>query len=765
MTRVPGANLNGLMLPPSNRHGRFGGTRLAVSRGVGGRRKIRDRVTPKVRTPNRVMRHTAEGQLLASIEELRQIIRILVQRDEAFVSDIDMLESKIVSLLLSGADLKRENERLVQEGLTAITNLSELKRNIAQIQREFEDLQKENRLLESTVKGRDAVLAQVRSLITKAGSQKNSTFQELSSLLFTCGDQQRTSAQNRQQRHLDAIIEQSDSSQESLEASVGATLKVNDPDDIEEKNRCPLQRRETAGRRRHCEENIPGKPGSAAHEDPLPRLRSMRSDAKKRKQMPTLVTSTTITVTRGSEDSSSLKPENQKPDPVISTPFDVPAKRTEFTPILRPSTPSASISRDPSTVGGILSHSRKSRPLNLQEPDSPITLRHYRRSRALLREKGESLVPASDPFASIPGPIVVGSPSTTSPVCNPPELPFAFSGTKDGYARTNEEKCRRQGGLSSSSTASPVDLFPQTLPRSTFTKFENAGERRFAPIQCEVCRATFHPKCIDENSQCPGPCARLRDAHKNPLVAHCPTRPPYVPALIEACVQELEKRGLRQHHLYRTTRPDKVVQEMVQNFTLNGAVPNLSKIDVHVLASVIKKFLDSLSHNLIPTSAWDAFATAVTQNREAVRNAWAEKAIRDLPGANKHTLATLILHLKNVADNYSEIKMLPHSLGKVLGRTIVGYRNGDPDPDRIISETNIQNRFIDTLFINIGSVTPAIALLYPGMVLDLGGFDPGSLDPGLLDPDDSSMGCVNPGDFDQRILRPTDESTAAVSTQ
>ncbi|CAG0901566.1 unnamed protein product, partial [Cyprideis torosa] len=210
--------------------------------------------------------------------------------------------------------------------------------------------------------------------------------------------------------------------------------------------------------------------------------------------------------------------------------------------------------------------------------------------------------------------------------------------------------------------------------------------------RCEVCRATFHPKCIDENSQCPGPCARLRDAHKNPLVAHCPSRPPYVPALIEACVQELEKRGLRQHHLYRTTVPDKVVQEMVQNFTLNGTVPNLSKIDPHVLASVIKKFLDSLSHNLIPTSAWVAFATAVQQYREAVRNAWTEKAIRDLPGANKHTLATLILHLKNVADNYSEIKMLPHSLGKVLGPTIVGYRYGDPDPDRTISETNMQNK-------------------------------------------------------------------------
>ena len=83
-----------------------------------------------------------------------------------------------------------------------------------------------------------------------------------------------------------------------------------------------------------------------------------------------------------------------------------------------------------------------------------------------------------------------------------------------------------------------------------------------------------------------------------------------------------------------------------EKFLKGKGVPNLSKVDVHVICGTVKDFLRSLAQPLVPQSQWQDFTKAAEDQDQEVGQALMIQAISELPQPNRDTLAYLIMHLQ-----------------------------------------------------------------------------------------------------------------------
>ncbi|XP_074599199.1 GTPase-activating protein RacGAP84C-like [Brevipalpus obovatus] len=198
--------------------------------------------------------------------------------------------------------------------------------------------------------------------------------------------------------------------------------------------------------------------------------------------------------------------------------------------------------------------------------------------------------------------------------------------------------------------------------------------------RCSECHAACHPQC---RNRLPLPCVPYvpKSAKKRDQKGHLTTVadyvslscPPCVPALIVHCCQEIERRGLEETGLYRIPGAEEKVK-LLRNKILNSknGMPVLSNEDVMVLCGVVKSFLKSLDDPVISRVLWRQFVDAASQEDPDDARAYLHQAITELPLANKHTLAFLMLHLQRVS-NTKACNMPVENLSRVFAPTIVGY--------------------------------------------------------------------------------------------
>ncbi|CAG0888892.1 unnamed protein product [Darwinula stevensoni] len=147
---------------------------------------------------------------------------------------------------------------------------------------------------------------------------------------------------------------------------------------------------------------------------------------------------------------------------------------------------------------------------------------------------------------------------------------------------------------------------------------------------------------------------------------------PMVPGLIIHCVQEIERRGLKDVGLYRISAPESAVVNLKEKFLHGKGLPNLRNVnDTHALAGTIKDFLRGLNDTLVPNSHWQAFSDAgmkciVDKSDEPLR-----KAIMELAQPNRDTLAYFLLHLQRIINSPS-CMMSADNLSKILAPTVIG---------------------------------------------------------------------------------------------
>ncbi|XP_074659004.1 rac GTPase-activating protein 1-like [Tubulanus polymorphus] len=224
--------------------------------------------------------------------------------------------------------------------------------------------------------------------------------------------------------------------------------------------------------------------------------------------------------------------------------------------------------------------------------------------------------------------------------------------------------------------------------------------------KCRDCRTSTHPECKEK---APFPCipATPSSPHNNrrdalTITDFVTNESPMVPALVIHCVNEIELRGLTEAGLYRLSGSDREVKELKERFLRGRGLPNLSAIsDINVVTGCLKSFLRTLKEPLITNRLWKDFvAAAECENHQQAMDRMFT-AVKNLPQANRDTIAFIILHLQRVSDS-PDCKMPISNLAKVFGPTIVGYSTQKPEPLQMINETRRQAAVMETLM-NISS--------------------------------------------------------------
>ncbi|XP_060134078.1 rac GTPase-activating protein 1-like [Zootoca vivipara] len=206
-------------------------------------------------------------------------------------------------------------------------------------------------------------------------------------------------------------------------------------------------------------------------------------------------------------------------------------------------------------------------------------------------------------------------------------------------------------------------------------------------LKCRPCQLVVHPECKE---RCPSVCRltaspRVREGI---LADFAPSTPPLVPPLVIQCVNQVERRGLKETGLYRVPGSEHLVREWKRKLLCaRGALPSLDQVaDVNVICGVLKDFLRSLKEPLVTFALHPAFLHASEIPDEAARQTALCHVVMKLPLANRDTLAFLVLHLHRVMQS-PECRMDRHNLARIFGPTLVGHSNPSPSPRIIMEDT------------------------------------------------------------------------------
>ncbi|KAH8400686.1 hypothetical protein KR009_000324 [Drosophila setifemur] len=223
-------------------------------------------------------------------------------------------------------------------------------------------------------------------------------------------------------------------------------------------------------------------------------------------------------------------------------------------------------------------------------------------------------------------------------------------------------------------------------------RFGAVGLRcRDCPVRCHLdCRYLLSVSCVPTTGT---PTAKILTGYVSDFA---PSVAPMIPALVVHCVNEIESRGLTEVGLYRLSSSEREYKALKEQFLRGKTTPHLGNIDIYVLCCCVKDFLRSLTEPLIPTSQWKDFANAVQNPDTKVAQESLYKSVKQLPQANRDTLAFLILHFQRVA--VCPVVLMPiDNISLIFGPTIVGYSSPDPDHHAIYTEVFTQKQVMKSL--------------------------------------------------------------------
>jgi hypothetical protein len=219
-------------------------------------------------------------------------------------------------------------------------------------------------------------------------------------------------------------------------------------------------------------------------------------------------------------------------------------------------------------------------------------------------------------------------------------------------------------------------------------------------MKCKECDLVVHNECKDLLQR---PCFGTVNFQSQGTIGdyvNYEETPPYVPAILQSIINEIETRGLLTHEvgLYRVNGSDSQIKHLKERLIKRHPSPDFRKIaDIHVLCSFVKDFLNNfLTEHLITYDSWYRFAKACEIQNESDRLLNLQQCIVDLPQANRDTLAYIVLHLQRISET-PECKMPASNLARVFGPSLVGNSSPNLPAPEIINEVFIQQKVVENL--------------------------------------------------------------------
>jgi len=155
----------------------------------------------------------------------------------------------------------------------------------------------------------------------------------------------------------------------------------------------------------------------------------------------------------------------------------------------------------------------------------------------------------------------------------------------------------------------------------------------------------------------------------------CKKEKTQVPLLIQLCVNEVERRGMREVGIYRMSGTSTDIQRLKKAFETNPYVAELllRDIDINSVTGFLKTYLREMPEGLFINKMYPKFVAAfnLPQSESAERTKRMIELFNKIPVTNQHTIAYLVDHLVKVNQYESYNKMSLTNLATVLGPNIL----------------------------------------------------------------------------------------------
>ncbi|XP_066936920.1 rho GTPase-activating protein 24-like isoform X1 [Clytia hemisphaerica] len=154
-----------------------------------------------------------------------------------------------------------------------------------------------------------------------------------------------------------------------------------------------------------------------------------------------------------------------------------------------------------------------------------------------------------------------------------------------------------------------------------------------------------------------------------------------VPIIVELCVEYIKKHGLHEEGIFRIPGAQEEVDALKNKFN-TGSLKELKdgEYKVHIVASVLKKYLGDLPQSVIPPDNYDQFIAVGGLFKEDSDEAMKKFApvLKDIPKAHFDLLKYLCRFLYELKEYHNETKMTVENLALVFGPNILRPQNEDP---------------------------------------------------------------------------------------
>ncbi|ELT91249.1 hypothetical protein CAPTEDRAFT_163990 [Capitella teleta] len=173
-----------------------------------------------------------------------------------------------------------------------------------------------------------------------------------------------------------------------------------------------------------------------------------------------------------------------------------------------------------------------------------------------------------------------------------------------------------------------------------------------------------------------------------------------IPAVVEMCVKEIEKRGVEAEGLYRVAGFHDDVEAIKILFDKDGELTDITEDkyeDLNTITSVLKLYFRLLP---IPLITFDIYFKVIDLVRredialDAKLNAL-QHSLAQLPPAHFHTLKYLMAHLHRVTEHQQQNMMNAENLAIVFSPTLL--RSPEADPLTSLTAVKYERELIETL--------------------------------------------------------------------
>ncbi|CAG9536515.1 unnamed protein product [Cercopithifilaria johnstoni] len=216
-------------------------------------------------------------------------------------------------------------------------------------------------------------------------------------------------------------------------------------------------------------------------------------------------------------------------------------------------------------------------------------------------------------------------------------------------------------------------------------------------IQCSKCGMTWHKSCLsritvrcDQNPKSFSDLSRRTSVFGVPLSSQLNEPSRLIPIVLERCVDELQKRGLKVKGIYRTCGVKSKIEQICEDFERanNGSEVDLSSYHPMNIASVVKLYLRKLPEPLLTHELYDewiAFAEKNLVEEDVEIVDCIRSLMKRLPAKNMDTLRFLLLHLKRVTWFEMDNLMTASNLGAVITPSMIWKH---PSPSSITNNNS-----------------------------------------------------------------------------